>query len=180
MNWEAIGAVGEFLGAALVGATLIYLAFQLRQNTSALTSSTFQAVSSSMGSNMEFFASDPTISALLLKAQDGLGNLTAEERARFGFVLMMAFRRIETVFVQRSLGFIHPRLTAGFERSAISSIVAGGARQWWETSKGAFSDDFAAWVDDQLATNPINPIHVGLGQKMQSDESTGQSSADGR
>ena len=63
MNWDAIGAVGEFIGAILVGATLIYLAFQLRQNTKALTSSTFQAVSSNMASNMEFFASDPTISA---------------------------------------------------------------------------------------------------------------------
>ncbi len=70
MNWDAIGAVGELIGAILVGATLIYLAFQLRQNTKALTSSTFQAVSSNMASNMEFFAGDPTISALLVKAQD--------------------------------------------------------------------------------------------------------------
>ena len=83
MNWDAIGAVGEFIGAILVGATLIYLAFQLRQNTKALTSSTFQAVSSNMASNMEFFAGDPAISALLVKAQDGLGELTAQERARF-------------------------------------------------------------------------------------------------
>jgi hypothetical protein len=170
VNWEAIGAVGEVLGAILVGATLIYLAFQLRQNTSALTSSTFQAVSSSMGSNMEFFAGDPTISALLLKAQDGLGKLTAQERARHGFVMMMAFRRIETVFVQRNLGFIHARLTEGFERSAISSIAVGGARQRWETSKGAFSDDFALWVDEQLATNPIKPIHAGLGLEIESDD----------
>ena len=33
MNWEAVGAVGEILGAAGVIATLGYLALQLRQNT---------------------------------------------------------------------------------------------------------------------------------------------------
>ncbi len=33
MNWEAIGAVGEILGALGVIATLIYLALQIRQNT---------------------------------------------------------------------------------------------------------------------------------------------------
>ncbi len=33
MNWEAIGAIGELLGAAGVIATLGYLAFQIRQNT---------------------------------------------------------------------------------------------------------------------------------------------------
>ena len=168
MNWDAIGAIGEVLGAILVGATLVYLAVQLRQNTSALTSSTFQTLSSSMASNMEFFAGDPAISALLLKAQGGLGSLTAEERARFGFVMVMAFRRIETVFVQRSLGFIDARLTEGFERSAISSIATGGAREWWDSSKGAFSVDFASWMDEQLATNPVSPIHVGLGLQKES------------
>jgi hypothetical protein len=170
MNWDAIGAVGEVLGATLVGTTLIYLAFQLRQNTKALTSSTFQAVSTNMASNMEFFAGDPTISALLVKAQDGLGELTAEERARYGYVMTMAFRRIETVFVQRSLGFIDARLTEGFERSAISGFASGGARQWWEATKTAFSDDFASWFDEQLATNPLKPIHAGLGLKTESGD----------
>ncbi len=170
MNWDAIAAVGELIGAILVGATLIYLAFQLRQNTKALTSSTFQAVSSNMASNMEFFAGDPTISALLVTAQDGLGELTAEERARFGYVMAMAFRRIETVFVQRSLGFIDARLTEGFERSAISTFASVGAREWWEASKRAFSDDFSSWIDQQLATNTIKPIHAGLGLKTESGD----------
>jgi hypothetical protein len=83
---------------------------------------------------------------------------------------MMAFRRVETVFVQRSLGFISARLTEGFERSVLSGLSDGGARQWWETSKAAFSDDFASWVDEQLATSPIKPIHVGLGLKTESDD----------
>lgn len=30
MNWEAIGAVGEGLGAAAVFVTLVYLALQIR------------------------------------------------------------------------------------------------------------------------------------------------------
>ena len=33
MNWEAIGAIGEVLGAAAVVVTLGYLAVQIRQNT---------------------------------------------------------------------------------------------------------------------------------------------------
>ena len=35
MNWVAIGAVGELLGALGVIATLGYLAFQIRKNTRA-------------------------------------------------------------------------------------------------------------------------------------------------
>jgi hypothetical protein len=79
--------------------------------------------------------------------------------------MMMAFRRIETVYVQSSLGFIDAGLTQGFERSAISSISTGGTREWWDASKGAFSTSFAIWVDEQLATHPVQPIHAGLGFK---------------
>ena len=35
MNWDAVGAIGELLGAAVVVITVIYLASQVRQNTTA-------------------------------------------------------------------------------------------------------------------------------------------------
>ncbi len=37
MNWEAIGAIGEVLGAAGVIITLAYLAVQIRQNSRPLS-----------------------------------------------------------------------------------------------------------------------------------------------
>ena len=43
MNWEAIGATGEIIGAVGVIVTLVYLAIQIRQNTASLKSSTLQA-----------------------------------------------------------------------------------------------------------------------------------------
>ena len=43
MNWEAIGAVGEVLGAVGVILTLGYLAVQIRQNTAMMTVQTVQA-----------------------------------------------------------------------------------------------------------------------------------------
>ena len=48
MNWEAVGAISQIVGTVLVGITLIYLAIQLRQSTSALKSSTFLAISALM------------------------------------------------------------------------------------------------------------------------------------
>ena len=36
MNWDALGAIAELLGALGVIATLVYLSFQIRQNTSAM------------------------------------------------------------------------------------------------------------------------------------------------
>ena len=163
MNWEAVGAISQIVGTVLVGITLIYLAIQLRQNTSALKSSTFLAISALMGSTMEIWATHPDLTPLLIKAQAGLDKLSPDERARFGFVMMMAYRRVETVVVQRHLGSIDPELTEGFERSALSVLHSKGVRQWWDASKDAFSNVFAAWVDEKIASNLPRPIHAGFG-----------------
>lgn len=45
MNWEAVGAVGEIVGAAAVVVTLVYLAGQVRQATRATQAASFQAAS---------------------------------------------------------------------------------------------------------------------------------------
>ena len=39
MNWDAIGAIGEIVGAAAVVVTLIYVAVQVRQNTKSMDES---------------------------------------------------------------------------------------------------------------------------------------------
>jgi hypothetical protein len=162
MNWEAVGAISQIVGAVLVGITLIYLAIQLRQNTSALKSSTFLAISTLMGSTMEIWATHSDLAPLLIKAQAGLDELSPDERARFGFLMMMAFRRVETVVVQRHLGFIDGELTEGFERSALSVLHSKGVRQW-DASKDAFSNLFSAWVDEKITSNLPRPIHAAFG-----------------
>ena len=43
MNWDAIGAIAELLGAVGVIASLVYLAGQIRQNSRLVRSSTTSA-----------------------------------------------------------------------------------------------------------------------------------------
>ena len=54
MNWEAIGAVGEILGATAVLITLGYLAVQVRQSTRAMKTST----SSSLNHDVHLLTND--------------------------------------------------------------------------------------------------------------------------
>jgi hypothetical protein len=44
VNWEAIGAIGEVLGAAAVVATLGYLAVQIRKKSRAVKNSAAQSM----------------------------------------------------------------------------------------------------------------------------------------
>ena len=53
MNWDAIGAVAEALGAIGVMLTLLYLAFQTRQNTHVLDQTRNMHEASTFRANMD-------------------------------------------------------------------------------------------------------------------------------
>ena len=44
MNWDAIGAIGEIIGAVAVLVTLLVLVFQLRQNTKEMRANTVRSL----------------------------------------------------------------------------------------------------------------------------------------
>jgi hypothetical protein len=44
MNWDALGAISEVLGALAVFITLAYLTLQIKQNTKAVQSSALDSV----------------------------------------------------------------------------------------------------------------------------------------
>ena len=64
MNWEAVGAAGEIIGAVAVIISIIYLALQVRQNTAALRSSATNAASEGLESEVFQAKQDPNFKSL--------------------------------------------------------------------------------------------------------------------
>ena len=65
MNWDAIGAVGETIGAIAVIATLIYLASQIRQLKQQTAQNTMQHIADSMNQFMDTLASEANASLVV-------------------------------------------------------------------------------------------------------------------
>ena len=161
MNWEALGAVAEFLAVVAVLPTLIYLARQLHQNTRALKSATIDSLVGRLTASVEAVATSETISDLLVRAQTDYDLLSDGEKARHTYVLMMIVRRYEGVFFQRSLGFVEHEMTQGFERSVLSIITSN--RSWWKRTNQIFSDSFVDYVNSRIETDQPAGILPGLG-----------------
>ena len=64
MSIQELGSLGEFIAAIATIATLAYLAVQVRQNTRALRSSTFEDVSGGMNQISTAIATHPELSSL--------------------------------------------------------------------------------------------------------------------
>ena len=101
MNWEAIGAVGEVAGALLVGVTLLYLAFQVRQNARSNRAALSWSMNEALADLNGRLSSDAELTDIWLRGCDGLDNLTPIERERFTKYAMDRFNL--AVFVENAL-----------------------------------------------------------------------------
>jgi len=71
MNWEAIGAVSETIGAIAVVVTLIYLAVQIRQNSENLAAQVRATNFAGMADTWRIGAESPELSEILAKDRAG-------------------------------------------------------------------------------------------------------------
>jgi hypothetical protein len=67
MDWSAVGAVGELIGAVAVVLSLLYVGRQVRQSNTMARAAAWQALNSSMNGWGTTMASSPELSAALAK-----------------------------------------------------------------------------------------------------------------
>ena len=87
MNWDAIGAVGELLGASAVLVTLIYLAVQIKQNTSAVATATYESTMTGFNDINIVVAGNPALASVLDRGCQNPDSLNNEEVVQFNFLL---------------------------------------------------------------------------------------------
>ena len=106
MNWEAIGAIGESIGAAAVVISLVYLAVQIRQssaqtrlNTKAMHARAYQDLLDLYATVHLNVSTNTELRRVLLKGRDGgLEGLSLEEQMQFGSFVHQQVRCYYTGF----------------------------------------------------------------------------------
>ena len=162
MSISELGSLGELLAAIATLITLIYLATQVRQNTRALNSATFQNITGEMGKNVEPISENADLAEIMVRGFRSPDELNAEETFRMASVYVATFRRMESVFVQRTLGSIDKELTQGFEISIATLLNAPFGRQWWPSAKVTFYPPFVEHMEKFAATLEESGTHPSM------------------
>jgi hypothetical protein len=123
MNWDAVGAMAELLGAIGVILSLVYLAMQIRQNTKSLEDTRRLALAQSYehraqmahDSILQLRDSEHALEAITRFHQEGADSLTEIEHARVVLDQAAQWERIDNVFKQRQLGFLDDGFFEDFE-----------------------------------------------------------------
>jgi hypothetical protein len=148
MDLDALGDIGDFLGGVGVVITLVYLAFQIRQNTKVVKVATATTRAEQRVHQSEFIAQTPEINRIFWAGIEEPASLRKDE-----------YRHFESIFASYFQG------TAGafdlYREHAISeadwiSIVATvewilttpGWKRYWKKWRSQYPPDLRAFVED--------------------------------
>ena len=152
MNWDAIGAVGETIGAVAVVVTLIYFASQIRQLKQQNAQATLQHIHDSMNQFMDMLASESNAS-LMVRGRESYNGLSDTEKRRF-FAINARF--LNTV------GSWHQLVEKTYSPAARDETMNNmkenirffcdypGFREIWSELRVKFSGEMIELVDDCL------------------------------
>jgi len=108
VNWEAIGAIGEIVGATGVIVSLLYLAVQIRGDASAKRAAAVHEQSDAYRSFLQMIALDGDLGDLYMKGLRDFESLDDTELIRFSSHLGFLFRVFEENFFQWREGNLDP------------------------------------------------------------------------
>lgn len=100
MIWDAIGAVGETIGALAVFITLIYLALQIRQNTRAVNSSVLDSTVNTISIARRSIYENDDVARTYLKGLATSEELDEVERLKFRLLLLNMMLSESNIFAQ--------------------------------------------------------------------------------
>ena len=147
MNWEAIGAVGETLGALGVIISLVYLATQLKSNAVASAVEAKLATTKFMTDFNRDFIMDPDLYKLWDRGSKNPNDLTSDEFQRFSNLNLNAFWFFSASFYQLQVGKLEPGDLFELEKIMAFWLSRPGVRDWWSKfGSTRYNEDFVDYV----------------------------------
>lgn len=137
MNWDAITAVAEVLGVIAVVVSLIYLAIQVRQNTSQLKIDNLrETVRGTLDTNWYYHRDAVAFEAFKLGVAS-FEDLPPKHKAIFHSIVVDLAFYLEMLRNLEASGLVDKAGREINERFLLAILLTPGGRQWWEFAKSS-------------------------------------------
>ena len=152
VNWDAVGAIAELVGAAAVVATLVYLANQIRHSSRSVEAATSHAIARARNEVNIAIAVSPELSDLLVRGGRDYASLQPEERQRYDLIAISGLNIMEDAYVQYSKGFASRESWEENLTILSHQFAQPGAQEWWRDRAEFFamSSAFRREVDSAV------------------------------
>ena len=150
MNWDAIGAIGEIIGALAVVVSLLYLATQIRISNNAARQSRTQDLQAQMNTWYKAVCATDEMWSIWVKGCTDDPTITDNELGRFRVLLLdltQIFARFEE---QRQISDVDDWAASGIPTGRKQIVCTPGFRRFWNVRKSYFSEQFQTIVEDEM------------------------------
>ncbi len=134
MNWEAIGAIGDMIGAAAVVATLLYMVKQIKQNTESTEAVGLQTWQSNSTAHWLATAQSRELGRDVATCLYDSKDLSDDNYIQIGCWWLNNFRQYQTTFIMHERDVIDDELFVVEMRMAARNLQMPGVRQWWDAA----------------------------------------------
>jgi len=145
MNWDALGAIGEIVGAAAVVLTLGYLAIQIRQNSKSSRQQSYHAVVTRRADFFNHMVGSDDVAAIVIAGcrGDAMDEIRAQ---RFTSSMPNYVSHVQDVYLQRKSGIVEEDVWLA-ERQYLAALVGfRGFASWWSAATQYFLPEFISEV----------------------------------
>jgi hypothetical protein len=148
---QDLGSIGEFVAALATIMTLVYLALQIRQNTSvARSASTQEVLNSHRHLIRELLTLNPEVEVVFVRGMHSFASLDHGEQRRFHYVMSEFMLHAQNAHQLQQKGVLDEGDADVWIGFALQILRMPGAAEWWDTSRRVMDPAFSAEIDDRL------------------------------
>ncbi|MGY8779870.1 MAG: hypothetical protein ACKVIN_17340 [Longimicrobiales bacterium] len=165
MNWEALGAIGELVGAGGVIASLIYLAAQVRQGTRATKLDTAVRVMEASVKLCEPLTGSRELSHLVFAAAQGEDFDSPGDRLSAHAWFFATLKTVENAHYLFERGALEAEVWSNWQDWWSYWLRLPGFTEYWQDRRHVFRESFRLVVDGWLETEGPMPAIFAAGVK---------------
>ena len=157
MNWDAVGAIGENVGALAVVISVLYLAYQVKLNTRHSKAFTQRDIIKDIHCHQAQIRENP---GLIRRGFSDFLSLTSDEKLIVNTYFNEAVSTFESTLRLDKAGLVDPAIFAGHGGLILSFLQTPGGKGWWEEIRNLFSEDIRHYIDAQIDGGIDLPLPV--------------------
>ena len=150
MNWDAIGAIGEIIGAVAVLVTLVYLARQISLNTREIRASRVEGTLRGHSDYNRMLAEDPDLARIFWLAIEDVERLAENDLRRWLHLCSVMMRNSEIAYFHYRQGHLPEPIHLSRERWFQRFLGTSGFRWWWAQYADILDPDFVKYIESVL------------------------------
>jgi len=158
MTIEQVYLLAQIIAAIAMVTSLIFVGFQLRQNTEQIRIASVQTYYEISTGHLAHTINHPALMEIFLKGFSDLDKLTNLERHRLNALYSQITKGYQVLQYQHSKKVLNTELWESAQNHLADILVSDAYQEFWKTRKHHYNIKFQEYVDDLIKNRPSQQL----------------------